>query len=72
MSSVDKLGSSAVSSVDKLTPFAVSFVDKIESSLVRKVLPSLRESVGHVPAIPYVSGVVLVVISWVKLIARTF
>ena len=41
--------------------------EKIGASIIRTVLPSVRESAGHVPAIPYVSGVILVVISCVKI-----
>ena len=66
VSAVDKLGSSAVSFVDERMSSAVSSVDKIGSSTICTVLHSVGESVWHVSAIPYVFGIVLVVISCVQ------
>lgn len=74
LSSVHKLGSSAMSSVDILVSSAVSSVDKTGSSIIRTVPLSVRESVRYVPAIQYVSGATLLAIFCVKLSApaRTF
>lgn len=68
VSSVHNIGFPEVSSVAKRATSAVSSIDQIGPSTLRTVLPSVGKSVRHVPSIPYVSDIVLVVvISFVKM-----